>query len=94
MKKKVQHNIHLQPHALLLLITCFTCLSLHAEKTNPKLPVVQAPVFKKGSINIINYDAVADSRILITIKSILLTNTDLSKAIRKHTLITAQQQLY
>src|SRR5688500_16566184 len=64
MKEKVQHNVCLQLSSLLLLITCCTCFSLHAENTNPKLPVVQVPVFKKDSFNITKYGAVADGRTL------------------------------
>ena len=66
MKEKVKYNVLLQLRSLFLLITCFTFLSLHAENTNPKLPVVQVPVFKKDSFNITRYGAVADGRTLNT----------------------------
>jgi polygalacturonase len=41
----------------------------HAENTNPKLPVVQLPSFKKDSFNIIRYGAKADG-ITLNTKSI------------------------
>lgn len=46
----------------------FTCLviSINAHSQSNKLPVVQQPVFKKDSFNIIKYGAIADGKTLNT----------------------------
>src|SRR5688572_15252956 len=68
MKEKKQHRYLLLHLTVVLLVTSFIIpvSNLFANNTNPKLPPVQLPVFKKDSFNILKYGGKPDGVTLNT----------------------------